>query len=551
MSILIPVPNPSPNFNRQSAYAKIIKEKALQGDVVEDDTLETLAKKIRGIAKFNRGNLNLIQRRMNNRIISGYNYSIKANLRNSLDGDQQLLEIERMPVRDSVGACINAWEYKGEPIDIPDDIFNDHIDYTLRKYPDVVRLNEVIPKIAKKYAESLPDRPQSQDFLIPFMDLAKVLKACVQDLKGLTVNFDDEELVFNLKTDIKKLVGGLQKFTDELPSTELVMSASDYVGYHSTPCDRASRKYMTEISKKASMTGHTSWIRETIYYEMDRKAYMASCSDDCTIKLWNLTDNEVVAALAEHTSYIFALAKFDLDDTPCLASGSNDHTIKIWNLKTKKLIMNLNGHTSYVRALKVFYEGKKPYLVSASADNTLKIWKPATQSLVATLKGHSSFVLSLASYKNPEGVNCVASGGYDAKIKIWNLEKRELITTLVGHNNYIWQMVAFDTENGPILASGDADGLIKLWNLTTNAFITTMTGHTGLVYGLTVFTRKGKTFLASGDSKGTVKFWDPSNHELVNTYQSEFTAVNSLSTFYRKSKPYLTIGHCQNIELWS
>mmetsp|Transcript_12954 Transcript_12954/g.16350 ORF Transcript_12954/g.16350 Transcript_12954/m.16350 type:complete len:552 (+) Transcript_12954:224-1879(+) len=551
MSILIHVPKSSPNFNRQSTYAKRLKEKAIEGSIVENDNLDTLASKVRAIAKFNSGNINVIQRRLTSRIVAGYNYTITADLKNSLEGDQQLLEIERMPVRDSVGACINGWKYTGEPLEIPDDIFNDHIDYTLERYQDVVRLNSVLPKIAKKYAESLPDRSESYRFLIPHLNNMKKIKVAVMELKTLTVDFDDDDIVFEMKTNIKKLISGLGKVSDELPSTQMVMSASDYVGFFSTPCDRATRMQLTEITKKASMSGHTSWIRDTLYYQIDRKAYMASCSDDCTVKLWNLTDNEVVATLRDHDSYIFSLTKFDLNDTPCLASGSNDHTIKVWNLRTQKLIMTLNGHASYVRSLVSYYVGGKPYIVSGSADNTLKIWKPATQSLVATLEGHTSFVLTLAQYTDANGVPCVASGGYDAKVKLWDLETRELITSLPGHNNYIWKLVAFETSYGSFLASGDADGAIRLWNLKNNSFTTTLSGHDGLVYGLTAFTRKGKTFLASGDSKGIVKFWDPFNHELVNTYQGTFTAVNSLSTFYRKSKPYLTVGHCQNIELWS
>jgi len=551
MSILIQIPKSSPNFNRQSAYAKRIKEKALEGAVVEDDNLDTLASKVRAIAKSNSAIVNVIQRRFTSRIVAGYNFTITADLRNSLDGDQQLLEIERMPVRDSVGACLNGWRYSGEPLEIPDDVFNDHVDYTCETYQDVVRLNNVLPKVAKKYSESLPDRPESYGFLLPHLHNVKKLKIAIQELKTLTVDFDDDDIVFEMKTNIKKLISGLGKVSDELPSTQMVMSASDYVGFFSTPCDRATRMQLTEITKKASMSGHTSWIRDTLYYQIDRKAYMASCSDDCTVKLWNLTDNEVVATLRDHDSYIFSLTKFDLNDTPCLASGSNDHTIKVWNLRTQKLIMTLNGHASYVRSLVSYYVGGKPYIVSGSADNTLKIWKPATQSLVATLEGHTSFVLTLAQYTDANGVPCVASGGYDAKVKLWDLETRELITSLPGHNNYIWKLVAFETSYGSFLASGDADGAIRLWNLKNNSFTTTLSGHDGLVYGLTAFTRKGKTFLASGDSKGIVKFWDPFNHELVNTYQGTFTAVNSLSTFYRKSKPYLTVGHCQNIELWS
>eukprot|EP00957_Ditylum_brightwellii_P087716 6679770-Ditylum_brightwellii.AAC.1 len=41
---------------------------------------------------------------------------------------------------------LDDWRYSGDPLKIPEDIFNDGIDYTLNTYADVIYLNDQILK---------------------------------------------------------------------------------------------------------------------------------------------------------------------------------------------------------------------------------------------------------------------------------------------------------------------------------------------------------------------------------------------------------------------
>lgn len=54
------------------------------------------------------------------------------------------------------------------------------------------------------------------------------------------------------------------------------------------------------------------------------------------------------------------------------ASCSDDATIKIWDLDSGELEKTLKGHSGFVNSISFDYSGK--YLVSASSDTTLKIW---------------------------------------------------------------------------------------------------------------------------------------------------------------------------------
>ncbi|WP_334311588.1 hypothetical protein [Microcystis aeruginosa] len=56
-----------------------------------------------------------------------------------------------------------------------------------------------------------------------------------------------------------------------------------------------------------------------------------------------------------------------------LASGSQDNTIKIWEVATGKELRTLTGHFEAV--FSVVYSPDGRYLASGSGDNTIKIWR--------------------------------------------------------------------------------------------------------------------------------------------------------------------------------
>jgi WD40 repeat protein len=55
-----------------------------------------------------------------------------------------------------------------------------------------------------------------------------------------------------------------------------------------------------------------------------------------------------------------------------LASGSEDKTVKLWSLESQKELAMLKGHSSGVTSVAFSPDGK--YLASGSEDNTVKLW---------------------------------------------------------------------------------------------------------------------------------------------------------------------------------
>ena len=107
-----------------------------------------------------------------------------------------------------------------------------------------------------------------------------------------------------------------------------------------------------------------------------------------------------------HSSRVSALTSLE---NSYLASGSDDRTVKIWDITNGKLKFSFDqsngGHTDFVRSLASLENG---YLASGSRDETVKIWDVTNGKLKFTFDksngGHSglgsSWVNSLLSLGN-------------------------------------------------------------------------------------------------------------------------------------------------------
>ena len=112
-----------------------------------------------------------------------------------------------------------------------------------------------------------------------------------------------------------------------------------------------------------------------------------------------------------------------------LASCSNDRMIKLYDIRCNKSIQNIEAHNNAVTSIS--FHPNKQYLVSCSLDSTIKIWDLFNNIILYSIYGHEGPVYSLSFNKTGE---FICSGGTDADLYLW---RNNLSGNLIPKSNKI------------------------------------------------------------------------------------------------------------------
>ncbi|MFX0066213.1 MAG: serine hydrolase [Candidatus Hermodarchaeota archaeon] len=314
----------------------------------------------------------------------------------------------------------------------------------------------------------------------------------------------------------------------------------------------------------ANLSGHAWKVREVLF--SPNGLILASGSSDGSVRLWNVTNGEVLKLLQRHHYDVITLA-FSPDGT-ILASGGWDKKINLWNVSSGALLQtwsvhphvamdltfspdgstlavgsgewdgewtaeqnntlrlldvtngetvrNFTGHTNAVSSVAFSIDGLR--LVSGSWDKTIKLWNVTTGAEIHSFSNHTEIISSIAL--SPDDL-MLASGSFDKTIKLWNVSSGALLQNLTVPEE-VWS-VAF-SGNEPILAAAVGqldywpapnryweffgpmqDGVIQLWNITSGTLVDTLVGHKHIIDSI-AFSPDG-TILASASWDWTIKLW--------------------------------------------
>jgi tRNA A-37 threonylcarbamoyl transferase component Bud32 len=143
---------------------------------------------------------------------------------------------------------------------------------------------------------------------------------------------------------------------------------------------------------------------------------LASCSDDQTIRLWDLASKTNLATLRGASSAI----TFSPDGT-IFASGGADKTIKLWNVRSRELLRELTNYAGPVMCL-VFTPDGKRLAVGAEGAN-LKLLDIQTLETVHDFGVDSEFSAVAVS---PDG-RYLAVSSTTFRISLWDLVTLRLV----------------------------------------------------------------------------------------------------------------------------
>jgi COMPASS component SWD3 len=137
-----------------------------------------------------------------------------------------------------------------------------------------------------------------------------------------------------------------------------------------------------------------------------------------------------------------------------IASCSADGMIKIWDAATGKHMRTLEGHLAGVST--IAWSPDSNTLASGSDDKAIRLWHRATgKPYPAPLLGHHNYVYSLAF--SPRG-NILVSGSYDEAVFLWDLRARKQMRSLPAHSDPVGGVDFI--RDGTLVCSCSTDGLM-------------------------------------------------------------------------------------------
>jgi WD40 repeat protein len=160
-------------------------------------------------------------------------------------------------------------------------------------------------------------------------------------------------------------------------------------------------------------------------------------------------------------------------DGQWIATASDDKTIRLWNAEDGKLVKTLQGHTARVNQLAFSPDGE--WLVSGADDNTLRRWQVKDGRLLEShpLSGENWRFTFLGVLANSHAVVYTAMRypspltGFETRQILWNVDNGE--ETTIGGDKIIIQAMGADgktfngyDEKGKVIGVLDSNGKMTL-----------------------------------------------------------------------------------------
>jgi WD40 repeat protein len=248
---------------------------------------------------------------------------------------------------------------------------------------------------------------------------------------------------------------------------------------------------------RLTLRGHTGPVRSCAI--SDDGSLIVSASDDATLKVWDASNGERQRTLRGHIGPVFGCA-FSPDGDK-VVSGGWDHTLRVWDRNSGNIQHTLRGHTHSVKCCVMSRGGDRVLIASASYDGTLKVWDPSSGETQQTLSGHIGPVFGCAF--SPDGKK-IASSSFDGTLKIWDTVNGKMLCTLHGHASPVWSC-AFSPDGNRIVSASE-DYTVKVWDISNEKECLTFQGHTSSVFGCAV-NPNGK-LIVSASEDNTLKIWN-------------------------------------------
>jgi transducin (beta)-like 1 len=137
-----------------------------------------------------------------------------------------------------------------------------------------------------------------------------------------------------------------------------------------------------------TFTGHKSSVN-CIRWD-PTATLLCSCSDDQSVKVWNLRQQNCVVSLEGHSLSVDTIDWNSMQNVSLVASASMDTTARVWDVEISRCLHVLTAHKGPVQS--VAFSRKGDYLASVSLDKCLHIWDVKSGSIAKSFRAPSELL---------------------------------------------------------------------------------------------------------------------------------------------------------------
>ncbi|XP_077989394.1 U3 small nucleolar RNA-associated protein 15 homolog [Glandiceps talaboti] len=187
--------------------------------------------------------------------------------------------------------------------------------------------------------------------------------------------------------------------------------------------------------------------------------HIMSCSDDNTVKYWDIASESEVTSFGEHKDYI-RTGVVSTTSKDLLLTGSYDHTAKLFDVRTEASLLTVD-HGQPVDAVLMFPNSN---MFLTAGGTVIKVWDVLSGGrLLATFGSHHKTVTSLCFNSTNDRL---LAGSLDRHVKVYDLTTYKTVHSL-SYPGAVLSVALSPDEN--TVAVGMADGLLSIQHRKTES----------------------------------------------------------------------------------
>ncbi|KAG7429149.1 Vegetative incompatibility protein HET-E-1 [Fusarium oxysporum f. sp. raphani] len=202
----------------------------------------------------------------------------------------------------------------------------------------------------------------------------------------------------------------------------LVSFSRDSTLLASSSYDKTVRVWRVDNGDCVQILRYKATVKALTFFPSSRLLVTAIYSE---IQVWDIATGECIQELSGHRDWVTHVAFSP--DSKLMASASEDETVRLWQVGDDERIRNKNSSDGSMLAWTV---STNRALIASVSNDHLQLWRTDNGECTQKLKGHDDSILSVTFSPN---TRFLASSSYDGTVRLWKVDTGECLQTLEGH----------------------------------------------------------------------------------------------------------------------